>query len=85
MVNFAYKTKWFFYSTFKNFYIPDILYKRSPSNWTELYRILQLSSNKPLSSSGNRRVIAVSAYMFTILWPALRAVSLTYSFSSAKA
>jgi hypothetical protein len=65
--------------------IPEILYNRSPSSCTELYRILQLSSNNPFSSSGNNNSIAVLAYMLIILWPAFNAVSLTYSDSSARA
>lgn len=64
---------------------PEILYRRSPSSCTELYLILQLSSNNPLSNSGSRSSMAVSAYRLIILCPALRAVSLTYSDSSANA
>ena len=47
--------------------------------------ILHRSSNRPCSSSGSSSAMAVSAYMLTIRWPARRAVSLTYSFSSARA
>uniref|UniRef100_A0A2M4D248 Putative secreted protein n=1 Tax=Anopheles darlingi TaxID=43151 RepID=A0A2M4D248_ANODA len=64
---------------------PEILYSRSPSSCTELYRIRQLSSNRPFSSSGSSSAIADSAYKLTIRWPAFRAVSRTYSFSSASA
>ena len=56
--------------------------------WREglLYQIFQLSSNRPPSSWGRSRVIAVSAYMLTILWPAFKALmSLTNSSTSAKA
>ena len=63
---------------------PDILYNRSPSSWTELCRILQLSSNNPFSSSGKNSSMAVLAYKFTIRWPAFRDVSRTYSDSSAR-
>lgn len=47
--------------------------------------ILQRSSNRPCSSSGSSRAMAVSAYILMMRWPARRAVSLTYSFSSARA
>ena len=63
---------------------PDILYNRSPSSWTELCRILQLSSNNPFSSSGKNSSMAVLAYKLTIRWPAFRDVSRTYSDSSAR-
>ena len=65
--------------------IPETLYSRSPSSCTELYLILQLSSNNPLSSSGNSNSMAVLAYMLIIRCPAFKAVSRTYSDSSAKA
>ncbi len=41
-----------------------------PRSWTELYLIRQLSSNIPFSSWGSSSMMADSAYMFTILWPA---------------
>lgn len=47
--------------------------------------ILHRSSNRPCSSSGSSSAMAVSAYMLMIRWPARSAVSLTYSFSSARA
>lgn len=47
--------------------------------------ILHRSSNSPCSSSGSSNAMAVSAYMLMIRWPARSAVSLTYSFSSARA
>ena len=47
--------------------LPDTLYSRSPSNCTELYLILQLSSNSPLSNSGSSNSIAVLAYILMIL------------------
>ena len=65
--------------------LPEILKSRSPSSCTELYLILQFSLKSPFSNSGSRSRMAVSAYMSTILWPALIAVSRTYSHSSAKA
>uniref|UniRef100_A0A2M4B366 Putative secreted protein n=1 Tax=Anopheles triannulatus TaxID=58253 RepID=A0A2M4B366_9DIPT len=56
---------------------PEILYRRSPSSCTELYRIRQLSSNRPFSSSGSSSAMADSAYRFTIRWPALAFASTT--------
>ena len=46
---------------------PEILYNRSPSNWTLEQRIRQLSSNIPFSSSGRNSSTAVSAYWLTIV------------------
>lgn len=60
---------------------------QSLKSWCELEPdlILHRSSNRPCSSSGSSSAMAVSAYMLMIRWPALSAVSLTYSFSSARA
>ena len=44
----------------------------------------QLSSKSPASSSGRKTLTAFSAYMLMMRWPARRAVSLTYSLSSAR-
>lgn len=61
---------------------PVTLNSKSPSNCIELYRILQLSSNRPLSSSGKNKLTAVSAYAVMIRCPALRDVARTNSDSS---
>lgn len=63
---------------------PDNLNSKSPSSWTELYRIRQCSSNNPASSCGSSNSIALSEYMLMIRWPAFKEVSRTYSLSSAK-
>ena len=64
--------------------MPEMRNRRSPMSCTELWRMRHDSSNRPCSSSGSKRSIALVLWLATIMRPARIDASRTKSESSAR-